>query len=145
MPHSGTVRVGIGGWTYEPWRGPFYPKGLPHSRELAFAADRLTAIEINATFYGRQKPETFAKWAATVPDGFQFAVKAARGATQRKRLADGAESVAMFLEQGLDRLEDRLGPILWQLPGTHAFDREDLARFLDMLPAKKVKMLYTKR
>jgi len=136
MPHQGTVRIGIGGWTYEPWRGTFFPEKLPKTRELEHAAGRLTAIEINATYYGRQKPETFAKWAAAVPDGFRFAVKASRYCTARKRLADGADSVALFLEQGLERLEDRLGPILWQLPATKAFDREDLARFLALLPAE---------
>ncbi|MFD1951758.1 DUF72 domain-containing protein [Sphingomonas arantia] len=130
----GTIRVGIGGWTYAPWRGTFFPDKLPHTRELEHAATRLTALEINATYYGRQKPETFAKWAAAVPDGFRFAVKASRYSTARKKLADGAESVAMFLDQGLDHLGDRLGPILWQLPATKAYDHEDLARFLAMLP-----------
>ncbi|HEX8445065.1 MAG TPA: DUF72 domain-containing protein [Sphingomonas sp.] len=135
MSEAGTIRIGIGGWSYDPWRGTFFPEKLPKTRELEHAATRLTAIEINATYYGRQKPETFAKWAASVPDGFRFAVKASRYATARKILADGAESVAMFLDQGLERLEDRLGPVLWQLPPTKAFDREDLARFLALLPA----------
>ncbi|WP_240500005.1 DUF72 domain-containing protein [Sphingomonas montana] len=135
-PAPGTIRIGIGGWTYAPWRGTFFPDKLPHSRELEHAATRLTALEINATYYGRQKPETFAKWAAAVPDGFRFAVKASRYATARKKLADGAESVAMFLDQGLDRLGERLGPILWQLPATKPYDHDDLGRFLDMLPPR---------
>ena len=101
------IRVGIGGWTYEPWRGQFYPPGLPHKRELEFVAQRVTAIEINSTFYGRQKPATFAAWAKAVPDGFQFSLKASRYATNRKRLADGGESIGMFLEQGFTELGDR--------------------------------------
>jgi uncharacterized protein YecE (DUF72 family) len=131
----GTIRVGIGGWTYEPWRGGvFYPAGLLQGRELEYAGGHLTAIEINATYYRAQKPESFAAWAATVPDGFRFSVKASRFATNRKALADGADSVQRFLSQGLARLGDRLGPILWQFAATKRFERDDFARFLDLLP-----------
>ena len=129
-----TIRVGVGGWTYEPWRGVFYPEGLPQKRELEFAAQHLTAIEINATFYGRQKPESYRNWARVVPDGFKFSLKASRYATARKVLAEGGDSVRTFLEQGFTELGDRLGPILWQFAATKRFDRDDFARFLDLIP-----------
>ena len=131
---SGTIRVGVGGWSYEPWRGVFYPAGLPHKRELEYAAQHLTAIEINATFYGRQKPTSYANWAKAAPDGFKFSLKASRYATARKLLAEGGDSVKLFLEQGFTELSDRLGPILWQFAATKRFDREDFARFLDLIP-----------
>src|SRR5688500_5563005 len=115
---SGTIRVGVGGWTYEPWRGTFYPKGLPHKRELEYAGQHLTAIEINATFYGRQKPTSFANWAKAVPDGFKFSLKASQYATARKVLAEGEQSIRNFLEQGFTELGDRLGPINWQFRAT---------------------------
>ena len=130
---SGTIRVGVGGWTYEPWRGVFYPDGLPHKRELEYAGQQLSAIEINATFYGRQKPTSYANWAKTVPDGFKFSLKASRYTTARKVLAEGGESVKTFLEQGFTELGDRLGPILWQFPATKQFERDDFARFLDLI------------
>ncbi|ALC13460.1 DUF72 domain-containing protein [Sphingopyxis sp. 113P3] len=129
-----SIHVGIGGWTYEPWRGPFYPPGHPQKRELEFAGQHLTGIEINGTYYGSQKPETFASWAEAVPDGFRFSVKASRFATNRKRLAEGAASVEKFLTQGVTRLGDRLGPILWQFMATKRFERDDFAGFLDLLP-----------
>ena len=129
-----TIRVGVGGWTFEPWRGVFYPEGLPHKRELECAAQHLTAIEINATFYGRQKPTSYANWAKAVPDGFKFSLKASRYATARKLLAEGGDSVKTFLEQGFTELGDRLGPILWQFAATKRFDRDDFARFLDLIP-----------
>lgn len=131
---QGTIRVGVGGWTYEPWRGVFYPEGLTHKRELEYAAKQLTAIEINATFYGRQKPESWRNWAQVVPDGFKFSLKASRYATARKMLAEGGDSIATFLEQGFTELGDRLGPILWQFAGTKRFDADDFARFLDLIP-----------
>ncbi len=130
-----TIHIGIGGWTYDPWRGSFYPTGRPQKRELDYAGQQLTGIEINGTYYGSQKPETFANWAAAVPDGFIFRVKASRFATNRKILADGAASVDKFLTQGLTRLGDRLGPVLWQFMATKRFDRDDFVRFLDLLPA----------
>jgi uncharacterized protein YecE (DUF72 family) len=130
----GPIHVGIGGWSFEPWRGVFYPAGTTQKRELEYVGRHLTAIEINSTYYGSQKPESFANWAAAVPDGFKFSVKASRFATNRKVLADGKESVERFLNQGLIRLGDRLGPILWQFMATKKFDRDDFARFLDLLP-----------
>ena len=129
-----TIRVGIGGWTYEPWRGVFYPEGLAQKRELEYAAQHLTGIEINATFYGRQKPESYRNWARAVPDGFKFSLKASRYATARKVLAEGGDSIRTFLEQGFTELGDRLGPILWQFAATKALDRNDFARFLDLIP-----------
>ena len=129
-----TIRVGVGGWTFEPWRGVFYPEGLPLKRELEYAAQHLTAIEINATFYGRQKPESYRNWAKAVPDGFKFSLKASRYATARKILAEGGDSIKTFLEQGFTELGDRLGPILWQFAATKRFDRDDFARFLDLIP-----------
>ncbi|QGN56282.1 DUF72 domain-containing protein [Novosphingobium sp. Gsoil 351] len=130
----GTIRVGVGGWTYEPWRGVFYPEALAQKRELEYAAQHLTAIEINATFYGRQKPESYRNWAKAAPDGFKFSLKASRYATARKVLADGGDSITTFLEQGFTELGDRLGPILWQFAATKRFDRDDFARFLDLIP-----------
>ena len=129
-----TIRVGIGGWTYEPWRGVFYPEGLVQKRELEYAAQHLTAIEINATFYGRQKPASWRKWAETAPDGFKFSLKASRYSTARKVLADGKDSIDTFLGQGFTELGGKLGPINWQFAGTKTFEREDFARFLDLIP-----------
>ncbi|MES2302314.1 MAG: DUF72 domain-containing protein [Pseudomonadota bacterium] len=135
---SGSIRVGIGGWTYEPWRGGvFYPEGLPQKRELEYAASKLTCIEINATYYGCQKPESFAKWADAAPDGFRFSLKASRFTTQRKLLAEGGDSIATFMNQGFTRLGDKLGPILWQFRDGKRFDRDDFARFLDLIPASQ--------
>ena len=105
---SGTIRAGIGGWTFEPWRGTFYPDDLPKTRELEYAASHLTAIEVNGTFYSRQSPTTFAKWRKAAPEGFVFALKAGRFCTQRKDLSQSGESIAKFLEQGLVELEDKL-------------------------------------
>lgn len=129
-----TVRVGIGGWTYEPWRGVFYPEGLAQKRELEFAARRLSTIEINATYYSRQKPESWRKWRDAVPNGFRFSLKASRFSTARKVLADGAGSMGIFLGQGFTELGDNLGPINWQFADTKVFERDDFARFLDLIP-----------
>ena len=128
------VYVGIGGWTYEPWRGVFYPKGLPHKQELAFASRHLTSIEINGTYYSTFKPASWAKWRDETPAGFVFSVKASRYCTNRKVLAGAGESIARFMAQGLSELRERLGPINWQLMGTKAFDAEDIAAFLKLLP-----------
>jgi uncharacterized protein YecE (DUF72 family) len=130
------IRVGIGGWTYEPWRGSFYPDGLSHKRELEYAASKLTAIEINATFYGRQSPKSWANWATMVPDGFQFSTKGSRYVVTRPKLADAGEGIDNFLAQGLSVLGEGLGPILWMLAARRSFDREDIAAFLKLLPAK---------
>jgi uncharacterized protein YecE (DUF72 family) len=131
---TGTIRVGIGGWTYEPWRGTFYPDNLPQKRELEFASRNLTSIEVNGTFYGAQKPETFAKWRDETPDGFVFSLKAPRFATNREVLADAGRSVARFLTGGVLELKDKLGPINWQLLPTKQFDPADFAAFLRLLP-----------
>ncbi|HKM88622.1 MAG TPA: DUF72 domain-containing protein [Xanthobacteraceae bacterium] len=133
---SGQIRVGIGGWNYEPWRGVFYPKGLAQAKELAYAASRLTSIEINSTFYGSQKPESFRKWAAAVPQGFVFSVKGPRFATNRRVLAEAAESIKRFLDSGVLELGERLGPLLWQFAPTKKFDAADFRKFLELLPAK---------
>lgn len=131
---NGTIRVGIGGWNFEPWRDNFYPKGWPQARELEYASQRLTTIEINSTYYGAQKPATFAKWRDTAPEGFMFSLKAIRFATQRRVLADGADSIKRFIDSGIAELGDKLGPIVWQLAPTHKFDATDLTAFLELLP-----------
>ena len=132
----GVIRVGIGGWNFPPWRGTFYPAGLPQSQELAYAAAHVTAIEINATFYGRQKPESFAKWRDGTPEGFVFAVKASRFTTHKKDLAAAGDSVRAFIESGITVLGPKLGPVLWQFPPTRRFDRETMAAWLAHLPPR---------
>jgi len=131
---TGRVRAGIGGWTFEPWRGVFYPQGLRQADELAYASAHLPVIEINSTYYSSQKPESFAKWAAATPEGFVFTLKASRFCTNRKVLKDAGESVGKFLNQGVVELGDRLGPILWQFMATKRFDADDFEGFLDLLP-----------
>ena len=133
---SGQIRVGIGGWNYEPWRGVFYPNGLAQAKELAYAASRLTSIEINSTFYGSQKPESFRKWAAAVPEDFVFSVKGPRFATNRRVLAEAGDSIKRFLVSGVLELGERLGPLLWQFAPTKKFDAADFGKFLELLPAK---------
>jgi uncharacterized protein YecE (DUF72 family) len=131
---AGRVYLGVGGWNFEPWRGVFYPKGLPQAKELEYASSHLTSIEINATFYGSQKPESFRKWAATVPDGFVFSVKGPRFATNRSVLAEAGDSIKRFLNSGVLELRDRLGPMLWQFAPTKKFDAADFGKFLELLP-----------
>ena len=133
---TGEIRVGIGGWTYEPWRGTFYPDGLPHAKELAFAAAHLTAIEINSTYYSTQKPESWRKWGEAVPDDFVFTAKASRFCTNRRVLAEAGDSIAKFMGQGMDQLGEKLGPLLWQFMPTKKFERDDFGAFLKLLPAK---------
>jgi uncharacterized protein YecE (DUF72 family) len=128
------IHVGIGGWTFAPWRGVFYPKGLPHARELGYAATHLTSIEINGTFYRTQTPATFRKWASEVPDGFVFSVKGPRFVVQRRELKEAGESIDRFLNSGVTELGDRLGPLLWQFPPTKKFDEADFGGFLALLP-----------
>ena len=130
------VRVGIGGWTFPAWRGTFYPDKLPHSKELEYAAQHVGAIEINSTFYGRQKPKSWETWEKTVPDGFQFAIKGARYCVSRSRLAEGGEGLSKFFAQGFTALGPKLGPILWQFLPRRKFDADDIAGFFDLLPAK---------
>ncbi len=134
--NNGTIRAGVGGWTFEPWRGRFYPKGLPKTRELEYAASKLTTIEVNATFYRTQKPKTFARWAAMAPAGFVFSLKAPRYAVNRKQLAEASDSVNRFLRSGIVELGDKLGPILWQLPASKPFDPAEFGAFLQMLAAE---------
>jgi uncharacterized protein YecE (DUF72 family) len=131
---SGTVRVGIGGWVFEPWRGTFYPKGLAQKRELEFASRRLTSIEINGTYYGSQKPESFARWRAETPDGFMFSVKGPRFATNRRVLAEAGPTIERFFKSGVLELKDKLGPINWQMLPTKKFDAADFGAFLALLP-----------
>jgi len=134
MTKEPCIRIGVGGWTYEPWRGTFYPAGLPHKRELEFASRQLTSIEVNGTFYGSQKPESFARWHDESPDDFVFALKAPRFATNRRVLAQAGDSIERFFASGLLRLGDKLGPINWQFAGTKVFDPADFAAFLKLLP-----------
>jgi uncharacterized protein YecE (DUF72 family) len=131
------IRIGIGGWTYEPWRGTFFPEKLPIKRELEYAASKLTAIEVNGTYYSGFKPATFASWRDQTPDGFVFTLKASRFCTNRKVLAEGGESVARFCSQGIVELGDKLGPILWQFMATKKFDADDFGAFLKLLPGKQ--------
>ena len=134
MANEAKIRVGIGGWSYAPWRGSFFPKCLAQSKELEFASRQFGAIEINGTFYSRQSRATWEKWGASVPDGFQFAVKGSRYCVARPRMADAGEGIGNFLAQGLAALGDKLGPILWMLAARRKFDRDDIAAFLDLLP-----------
>jgi uncharacterized protein YecE (DUF72 family) len=131
---SGRIRVGIGGWSYAPWRGVFYPKGLKQADELSYATSKLTSIEINATHYRLQSPKSFRIWGATAPDGFVFSVKGPRLVTQQKVLAETGNFITRFFKSGLAELGDRLGPILWQFAPFKRFDEDDFGRFLDLLP-----------
>lgn len=130
----GLIRIGIGGWSFPPWRGTFYPPGLPQKRELEYASRQLGTIEINSTFYGRQSPKSWANWAETAPDGFQFAVKGSRFCVTRSRLGDGAEGIGRFLAQGFTALGPKLGPIMWQFAARRQFDADDIAAFIHLLP-----------
>jgi uncharacterized protein YecE (DUF72 family) len=134
MTDGGRIRIGIGGWTFEPWRGRFYPAKLAQRRELEYAASRLTSIEINGTYYGSQKPDSFKAWRDQTPDDFVFAVKAPRFATVRRVLAESGESIERFFASGLMELGAKLGPINWQFMATKKFDPKDFAAFLALLP-----------
>ena len=131
---QGAIRIGIGGWTFAPWRGVFYPDKLTQAKELGYAASKVTSIEINGTYYGSQKPESFRKWASEVPDGFVFSVKGPRFATNRRVLAEAGESITRFYDSGVTELGSHLGPVLWQFAPTKKFDPADFGAFLDLLP-----------
>lgn len=131
---AGSIFIGVGGWTFEPWRGSFYPEGLAQKRELHYLGQHLTSVEINGTFYGSQKPESFQKWHDEVPDDFVFSLKGTRYVTNRRVLAEAGESLSRFLTSGVTRLAQKLGPINWQLAGTKKFDAGDFAAFLKLLP-----------
>jgi uncharacterized protein YecE (DUF72 family) len=131
-PH---IRVGVGGWTFEPWRGAFYPDGLAQKRELEYASQKLTSIEINGTYYGSQKPESFARWREETPEDFVFAVKGPRFATNRRVLAEAGQSIERFFGSGVLELKEKLGPINWQFLPTKPFDAADFEEFLKLLPA----------
>jgi uncharacterized protein YecE (DUF72 family) len=135
-PKPGHIRIGIGGWTFEPWRGVFYPKGLPHTKELSYAAERLTSIEVNGTFYRSQTPATFRKWGSEVPQNFVFALKGPRFAVNRRVLKEAGDSIKRFLDSGITELGDHLGPLLWQFAPTKKFDGADFGGFLELLPDK---------
>lgn len=131
-----TVYVGIGGWIFEEWRDNFYPKVLSQKKELEYASRQLTAIEVNGTYYGSQKPESFARWHDETPDDFVFTLKGPRFATNRRVLAEAGESIERFVESGITRLKRKLGPINWQFMATKKFDSEDFSAFLSLLPER---------
>jgi uncharacterized protein YecE (DUF72 family) len=131
---TGAIRVGIGGWTYEPWRGTFYPESLTQKRELEYASRQLTSIEINGTYYGSQKPATFAKWHDETPEGFVFSVKAPRYAMNRTHLAEAGNTITRFFASGITELKDKLGPVNWQCEPTKEFEPADFEAFLKLLP-----------
>ena len=133
---AGLIRIGTGGWTFPPWRGNFYPKGLVQARELEYASSKLTAIEINATYHRLQKPESFAKWRDATPDGFMLTVKASMHSTNRRVLGEAGESIERFMASGLSELGDKLGPIVWQFMPTKTFDPDDFGAFLRLLPLR---------
>lgn len=132
--HDKKVRIGLSGWTYAPWRGHFYPKGLAQKRELSYAADQFPALEVNGTFYGLQKPEVFERWEEAVPDDFVFAIKGSRYITHVLRLRDVETPLSNFLASGLLRLGSKLGPLLWQFPPSFRFDAALMEKFLKLLP-----------
>jgi uncharacterized protein YecE (DUF72 family) len=130
------IYVGIGGWVFEEWRDHFYPKGLPQKRELEYAASKLTAIEVNGTYYGSQKPESFRKWHDETPKDFVFTLKGPRFATNRRVLAEAGGSITRFVDSGITELKDKLGPLNWQFMATKKFDAADFEAFLKLLPKK---------
>ena len=136
MARQASVRVGVGGWTFEPWRGSFYPRGLPQKRELEYASRRLTSIEINGTYYGSQKRESFIRWREETPDEFVFSLKGPRFTTNRRVLAEAGPSIERFLTGGVLELREKLGPINWQMLPTKQYDPADFEAFLKLLPTE---------
>jgi uncharacterized protein YecE (DUF72 family) len=132
-----SIYVGVGGWVFDEWRDNFYPKGLSQKRELEYASRKLTGIEINGTYYGSQRPESFARWHDETPEDFVFALKGPRFATNRRVLAEAGESIGKFVTSGITRLKDKLGPINWQFMATKKFDPDDFGAFLALLPQKQ--------
>ncbi len=133
---TGSIRIGVGGWTYPPWRGVFYPDTLTQSKELHYASRQLSSIEINGTFYRTQTPQSYRKWASETPDDFVFSLKGPRYATNRRVLAEAGDSIQRFYDSGVTELGDRLGPVLWQFAPTKKFDADDFEAFLALLPQK---------
>lgn len=134
VPAVDGIRIGVGGWTYAPWRHSFYPEGLVARRELEYASRRFSTIEINGTFYGSRRASEYAQWRTQTPPGFVFSVKAPQHITQRGPLARCGKAAWAFLNGGLAELGDRLGPVLWHMPPSRVFDADDLGAFLDLLP-----------
>ena len=132
---AAAIRIGIGGWSYAPWRGTFYPAGLPQKKELEYASSRLTSIEINGTFYGTQKRESFIRWREETPQGFVFSVKGPRFTVTRPHLGEAGASLERFFGSGVLELKEKLGPINWQLPPTKSFAADEIEAFLKLLPA----------
>lgn len=130
------IHVGVGGWTYEPWRDNFYPKGLPRHEELAYASRHLTTIEVNGTYYRSFKPAVFAAWRDETPDDFVFSLKATRFATNRRQLATAGEAIGHFIGSGIGELGGKLGPLVWQFMPTKQFEAEDFEAFLALLPRR---------
>ena len=135
-PKPSAIRVGIGGWNYEPWRETFYPADVSKKRELAWASTQVSAIEVNATYYRTQSPTSFARWRDETPHDFVFTIKASRYATNRKVLADAGESIDFFIGSGIEELGGKLGALLWQFMPTKRYDEEDFARFVERLPKR---------
>jgi uncharacterized protein YecE (DUF72 family) len=136
MSKSGTIRAGMGGWTFEPWEGTFYPDKLPKKQQLHFASRQVPTIEVNGTYYSGFTPATYMKWAAETPDDFVFSIKGNRFVTNRKVLGEAGESMAKFFGQGLEELGPKLGPIVWQFAPTKKFEPDDFEAFLKLLPSK---------
>ncbi|MGD9916128.1 MAG: DUF72 domain-containing protein [Rhizobiaceae bacterium] len=134
MIKSGTIRAGMGGWTFEPWEGTFYPEKLAKKKQLEFASRQVPTIEVNGTYYSGFTAATYAKWAAETPDGFVFSIKGNRFVTNRKVLAEASESLKKFFAQGLEELGDKLGPLVWQFAPTKRFEPDDFEAFLNLLP-----------
>jgi uncharacterized protein YecE (DUF72 family) len=129
-----SIYVGVGGWVFDEWRDNFYPKGLSQKRELEYASRHLTAIEVNGTYYGSQKPESFTRWHDETPDDFIFTLKGPRFATNRRVLAEAGPSIEKFLTSGITCLKKKLGPLNWQFMATKKFDTADFEAFLKLLP-----------